>query len=306
MQARDVGGVNAVFQRAFGTQIGMENPQDYRPDSGMVKTRFKRDPEAALVAEIDGQIAGSNFLTFWGSFGFFGPLTIDPAHWGKGIAQKLLVPSMDILKAHDLRLIGLYTFADSPKHIALYRKFGFWPRFLTAIMHRQVAAREVGPDFRLFSQLSAEAQMDARTACRALCGQIYQGLDPGCEIEAVSEQSLGDTVLIYENNRLQSFAICHTGAGTEAGEGNAYIKFAALHPEYASAKPLNRLLEAVEGLARHNGCDTIIAGVNLARKACFEAMNDAGYRTVQQGLAMHFNNDPGFNTPDVFVLDDWR
>ena len=28
----------------------------------------------------------------------------------------------------------------SPKHLGLYQKFGFWPRFLTAIMAKQLVA----------------------------------------------------------------------------------------------------------------------------------------------------------------------
>ncbi len=36
------------------------------------------------------------------------------------------------------RHVGLFTFADSPKHVGLYQKYGFWPRSLTAIMSRPV------------------------------------------------------------------------------------------------------------------------------------------------------------------------
>ncbi|NOX72798.1 MAG: GNAT family N-acetyltransferase [Alphaproteobacteria bacterium] len=306
MQARDVAPAHAVFQRAFGTQMGMENPQEYQPDSGMVKTRFHRDPARALVAELNGQIVGSNFVTFWGSFGFFGPLTIDPDHWGKWIAQKLLVPSMEMLRARELRLIGLYTFADSPKHIALYRKFGFWPRFLTAILSKRVIGRETLPEYRLFSSLTTDAQAAAMTACRALCGEIYQGLDPGCEIGAVLDQSLGETIFLYQNNSLEGFAVCHTGAGTEAGTDRAYIKFAAISPATAQPEALCNLLCAVEDWAAHQGAKTIITATNLARKTCFETLTDAGFRTDFQGLAMHHNNNPGFNNTRAFVLDDWR
>ncbi len=31
---------------------------------------------------------------------------------------------------------GLFTFAHSQKHVGLYQRFGFWPRFLTALMSK--------------------------------------------------------------------------------------------------------------------------------------------------------------------------
>ena len=42
---------------------------------------------------------------------------------------------------------GLFTFAHSPEHIALYQHFGFWPRFLTAIMSKPVSQARVRQNF---------------------------------------------------------------------------------------------------------------------------------------------------------------
>ncbi len=47
---------------------------------------------------------------------------------------------MDIFEKWGVREAGLFTFAHSPKHIGLYQKFGFWPRFLTAVMSKNVTA----------------------------------------------------------------------------------------------------------------------------------------------------------------------
>ena len=35
----------------------------------------------------NGKLIGSNFIANWGSVGFFGPLTIHPDYWGKGITR---------------------------------------------------------------------------------------------------------------------------------------------------------------------------------------------------------------------------
>jgi hypothetical protein len=35
-------------------------------------------------------------------------------------------------------------------------------------------------------------------------------------------------------------------------------------------------------------------------------MLQTGFRTTTQGVAMQLNADPGYNRPDVFLIDDWR
>jgi hypothetical protein len=52
---------------------------------------------------------------------------------------------------------------------------------------------------------------------------VYPGLDVEREIRAVHAQTLGDTVLLWEDQELVGFAVCHWGPGTEAGEGKGYI-----------------------------------------------------------------------------------
>ena len=91
-------------------------------------------------------MVGTNFATRWGSVGFFGPLTIRPDLWDRGIAQQLLRPTMDLFEKWGVRHAGLFTFASSPKHVNLYQKFGFWPRYLTALMEIPVPTESVpGP-----------------------------------------------------------------------------------------------------------------------------------------------------------------
>src|SRR5271170_1048418 len=134
MQQADLVEVRRIFRIAFGTFIGVPDPEAFWADREYIFTRWRADPRAALVAEVNGRVAGSNFATRWGSFGFFGPLTVRPELWNQHIAQKLLGPTMDLFEKWGVREAGLFTFAHSPKHVGLYQKFGFWPRYLTALM----------------------------------------------------------------------------------------------------------------------------------------------------------------------------
>ena len=182
MLEADLADARRIFRVAFGTFLGVPNPEEFWADREYVFTRWRTDPGAALVAETNGAPAGSNFATNWGSFGFFGPLTVRPELWNQRIAQKLLGPTMDLFAAWGVREAGLFTFAQSPKHIGLYQKFGFWPRFLTAVMSKSVIERKAS--FLSFSLLSEADQEQALRACRELTGSIYEGLDVTPEIWA--------------------------------------------------------------------------------------------------------------------------
>jgi len=103
-----------------------------------VRPLATEDPGAVLAADLDGRLAGSVLAANWGSVGFFAPLTVAPEHWNRGIAQHLLDATMDPFTAWGTRHAGLFTFAQSARHVGLYQKYGFWPRFLTAVMTSQV------------------------------------------------------------------------------------------------------------------------------------------------------------------------
>ena len=89
---------------------------------------------------------GSNFATRWGSVGFFGPLTIRPDLWDRGIGARLVEAVTASFDEWGTRHAGLFTFAQSAKHVGLYQKYGYWARFLTAIMSAPVGT--TGPSRR--------------------------------------------------------------------------------------------------------------------------------------------------------------
>jgi hypothetical protein len=46
--------------------------------------------------------------------------------------------------------------------------------------------------------------------------------------------------------------------------------------------------------------------VNTARHEAYRLMVERGFRAEVQGVAMHRGNDPGYNRPGVYLIDDWR
>ena len=304
----ELAAVDRIIRVAFGTFLGMPDPSAFMGDASMAHTRWKADPDAVLAAEHNGKVIGSNFAANWGSFGFFGPLTVEPEYWNRGVAQRLLGPTMEIFRRWGNRHLGLYTFPHSPKHMALYQKFGFWPRDLVVNFAKAIeVAPDVPPGISRFSEAKPADRETLVAACREVTDAIFEGLDVQREIRAVAEQKLGDTILVWDSSRLAGFAVCHTGAGSEAGSGVCYVKFAAIRAGARAEENFARLLRGVEAFAASRGAKRVTADVNVARREAFRALLAQGFRPERNGVAMETGDaTSGYNRPGVFILDDWR
>ena len=302
----ELGEADRIVRLAFGTFLGLPDPLAFMGDADFAHTRWRADPAAALAAEVGGELVGSNFAANWGSFAFFGPLTVRPDLWDRGVARRLLEPTMALFEQWGTRHAGLFTFPHSPKHLGLYQTFGFWPRFLTPVMSKAVGGAGGTAGWSRYSELPEQEREHVLGACRELTDAIYDGLDLAGEIGSVQAQGLGETVLLDGGGRLDGFAVCHCGPGTEAGSGTCYVKFGAARPGPGAAEAFERLLEACEALAAFRGLSRIVAGVNTARGDAYRRMLARGYRADLVGVAMERPEEPGYNRADVYVMDDWR
>lgn len=293
-----------IFRLAFGTFMHIPDPENFAADRDYIVNRWRANPTGAFAAEVDGKLAGTGIATNWGRFGFMGPLTVAPELWDRHIAQTLLAPTIDRFDQWGARESGLFTFSNSPKHLALYQKFGYWARFLTAIMSKTAGAHSATAV--KYSAASPAEQSSALLACREVTDSIYEGLDLTVEIQSVFEQNLGDTLLLWGGDALDGFAVCHCGEGTEAGRDTCYIKFAAIRPGPHPDKMFDRLLDACEVLALERGLIRLEAGVNLGRTKAYRHMLGRGFRIDFQGVEMRRPNSPGYNRDDVFIIDDLR
>jgi GNAT superfamily N-acetyltransferase len=306
MRAGDVDAADAVMRLAFGTIRGLPDPSAAFGDEESVRTRFRAAPECAWVADVDGDVVGSVFAARWGSFGFFGPLSVHPGLWDRGIGVRLLEPVLDAFTSWDVRQAGLFTFADSPKHLRLYQQHGFWPGHLTV-----VTAKETDPAARQSYTLVSSEPEDRRglvlNEIGRLTDEVFDGLDLGREILALSEQGIGDTVLLREDGRLEGVAVCHCGAGSEAGGDTCYVKFAAARPGAGVALRFEGLLDACEAHAAESGLGRLVAGVNTGRLDAYRRLLARGFRPERIGLSMRLHPEgPHFDTPGHYVIDDLR
>jgi GNAT superfamily N-acetyltransferase len=307
VRQEEVANAERVFRLAFGTYLGFPEPEQFGADLNLIGSRWTADPTRVLGAEYDGKLVGINIASNWGSLGFFGPLAVLPEFWDRKVGQVLVAAVMDQFTEWDNRHLGLFTFPQSPKHIHLYEKFGFVARFLTPVMSKPVAPdpTRAGP-WSVYSALGENERSATVAGCRELTDAVYDGLDLTCEIEAVHAQQFGDTVLLLDGSQVSGFAVCHCGAGTEAGAGVCFIKFGAVRPGTPAGQRFTELLSACEEFAASRGMTSLGGGVNLGCEDAYRRMRERGFRSDFNGVAMARPNEPGYNRPDRHVISDWR
>ena len=298
----DLDAADRIFRLAFGTFLGLPRPAEFAGDADYVRSRWRATPGGSFGAYVDGGLVGSNFATRWGTFGFFGPLTVRPDLWDRGVARRLLEPTMAVFDEWRTTHRGLFTFSHSGKHHALYQKFGFYPRFLTPVLGKRVSPGASVQGLRRFSQLPESERESALRQCREVSASLYPGLDLTDEIRAIDAGRLGDTLLLSSGG----FAACHVGKGSEAGTGGCYVKFGAVARGKAAERDFAELLDACEAFAAVSRARHLVVGVNLAREGAYRAITRRGFRADLVGVAMQSGNEPAFNTPDVWAIDDWR
>ena len=316
LKEADLGEADRVSRLSFGTFLGLPDPMSFFGDADFIRTRFRADPPLSLAAEVDGNFVGSNFIANWGSVGVFGPLTVHPDFWDKGVAKRLLDKTMEMFKELKTKHIGIFTFSNSPKHVHLYQKYDFWPRFLTAVMSKPVKAEYTMEDgqelisWTKYSDMQKERPSEILDYCYSLTDSIYDGLDLKVEIQSVANQKLGDTILLTDNksNKLLGLGVCHCGAKTEAGSNTCYVKFGSViaSEDRSESANFDELIECCEKFAASQGLSKLAAGVNMGNLGAYRKMISKGFRTEFQGVMMTKNNDPGYHIEDVYAIDDWR
>jgi GNAT superfamily N-acetyltransferase len=310
LNSNELSEANRIFRLAFGTFLGLPDPMAFAGDREMVTARWPGKHVTMLAARKDGRLIGSNVLTRWGTFGFFGPLTVLPEYWDRGVARALMEATVDRFDRDGLARTALFTFPHSTKHVGLYSKFGYWPGYLTALMKYEPKKHSAGNGSAgtgpvVLSHFKDKAREQAIESCRELTDALDKGLDLSSEIRLLLAQNIGDVVLTFTQDTLDAFAVCHHGAGSEAGTQLCYVKFAATRAGAGAGERFDRLLNAMDAFAMSHGVP-VEAGVNMAREDAFRRMVAHGFKPMMQGVAMQRPHAPGYNRADAYVLDDWR
>lgn len=306
MRPGDLDSADRVMRLAFGAARRFLDPDAGLRGRDFARMRFRAAPDCAWVAELDGELVGSVFATRRGSFGFFGPLTVHPELWDRGIGSSLLQPVLAAFDGWQLRQAGLFTFAQSPKHLSLYQKHGFRPGALTVLAAKETAATRRCA-YGLLSLETVNGGADVLTEIRELTDRVFPGLEIEGEVRATAEQRLGDTILLRRAGSLAGVAVCQCDPAGETEPATCYVTFAAVGPGEGAAGEFEVLLDACEAFAAESGTSRVVVGVSTWRLDAYRRLLARGFRTERTGLSMRLYPDrPHFDTPAHYVVDDLR
>lgn len=304
LAAADLPAAARINRAAFSKFFGIPDPAKFRVGADVIGPRWRLWPEAGLALELDGRLAAAGLMIRWGSVAILGPVVVAPEHWSKGLARALLPELIAQAGRGEFAFTGLVTHPQSPKHVRLYESFGFRMQRITAVMAKAVVP--VPAAARLFSRLADAERPQLLAAMRELTDGIFPGLDVTAEAADLAAHALGDTLLLESGGRLDALALCHFGAGSEASEGQLYVKFAAARGGKNAHRRFRRLLAACEAYAALRGAAQVVAGTNTGRAEAYEIMQRACFRTAMNVVAMTRPATDGYNRPEIFAIDDWR
>ena len=300
----DLAAARICNRAAFSAFLGIPDPNAFRPGADVVGPRWRAWPEGAVALDVDGELAAAGLMMDWGSVCILGPVMVAPEYWNQGFARRMMAALVERVGGRDFALTGLFTHPQSPTHIRLYEKFDFVMQRITAIMEKIPDERDAPAGLAFYSEVEDKA--GALESMRALTHEIQPGLDLRREVDSVAEGTLGDTLMLHDKRGLAGFAVCHRGTGSEASEAQLLVKFAVAASGANAPLSFMRLLSAIESYAGRRGLGKVIAGTNTGRSQAYRIMQEAGYRTVTNGVAMMRPASEGYNRPEIFVIDDWR
>lgn len=167
------------------------------------------------VAEIDGKIAGSNFLDERSSISGIGPITVDPTLQNDGVGRMLMHEVMNRSEDRGFAGVRLVQSAYHRRSLALYLKLGFEVReSLACLQGPAVSAPIPGCEVRL----AAPADLGA---CNQLCFRTH-GHDRAGELAEAVERGVAQVV--ERAGRLTGYATPIAFFGHAVAETNDDMK----------------------------------------------------------------------------------
>jgi GNAT superfamily N-acetyltransferase len=318
----DLSRVRDVFEQSFGDflerQLGTRPRQAFN-GAQYVHHRWLMEPWGCFVAEEDGaKLVGAALAVTWGAVGLLGPVAVLTHYHNQTIAQQLIRAVQDFFEENKATLHGAVTYPTSPKHLALYHKFGYKPKSLTAVMSRALDRTGTRPGLprppvvrgsvtvRRFSSLEETKKKAALTRFHRITNAICRGLDLAKEVEIVDGLALGDTLLLERGADLVGFAICHAPGVSEAPTGALYVKYLAIDPRHRKTEHLEQFVTAVEDMAQEHALSRVILPVYLRYWLAYSTLVRCGYQVDFTTVRLQKGKPEDYEDPADLVLDDWR
>jgi predicted N-acetyltransferase YhbS len=316
----DLSKVKDVLEQSFGDflerQLGTRPRQAFN-GAQYVHHRWLMEPWGCFVAEEDNaKLVGAALAVTWGTVGLLGPVAVLTHYHNQTIAQQLIRAVQEFFDENKATVHGVVTYPHSAKHLAIFHKFGYKPKSLTALMSRALDRAPTRPvllkppkgslTVRRFSALEETKKKAALARFHRITNAICRGMDLAKEVEIVDGLALGDTLLLERGAELIGFAIYHTPGVSEAPTGALYVKYLAIDPRHRKVEHLEQFVTGLEDLAQEHGLPRVILPVYLRYWLAYSTLVRCGYQVDFTMVRMQKGKPEDYEDPADLLLDDWR
>ena len=301
----DISELNHVFSDSFteryrrdgmvGVRVPFLNPTIWR-------YAIEDAADGAMLWRDDrGHIVAFNMVHRSGTEGWMGPLAVRTEFQGSGTGKEVVAQGIQWLRTQGATIIGLETMPRTMDNIGFYSRQGFLPGRLTITTTLEAAYGDVPA--KLFGRLSAAARDDAVAECRALVQRMLPGYDYTREILLTAELTLGDTVLLYENDRIVGFALAHTAPLVE---GRAREELRVLKLVVDDESRFDAMLHAIADFSRRNGTRRIALRLQGEFLGPFQRVIALGGHVRWTDLRMSLTGYEEKRPRSGFALSNWE
>ena len=191
---------------------------NFPPDFSSVKeavgavTSLTSNPGVySVVAELDGRIAGSNFMDERNPIAGIGPISVDPSMQNQSIGRHLMENVLERVRARDFAGVRLVQTAYHNRSLCLYTGLGFETREPLSVMQGKPLNLKI-PGYEV--RRAKEGDLEA---CNALCIRVH-GHHRGGELrEAIHD---GSATVVERLGRITGYATVIAFFGHAVGESN--------------------------------------------------------------------------------------
>jgi predicted N-acetyltransferase YhbS len=197
----DAEAAGTICYRAFKT---IADQHAFPPDfptpavaTELMRYMLSRSHIHAVVAEVDGQVVGSNFLWKTGFVAGVGPITVDPNVQNGAIGRQLMQAVIDHAREQGIAAVRLLQAAYHGRSLSLYTKLGFVVREPLAVVQGNPLTLRI-PHHRV--RAASEADIEAANAL----SRRVSGYDRGIELRDAIRQ--GTAKVAERHGRLTAYA----------------------------------------------------------------------------------------------------
>lgn len=168
-----------------------------------------------VVAELDGQVVGSNFVDERSIIAGIGPITVDPAVQNRAVGRELMQHILTRVAQQRFPGVRLVQAAYHGRSLSLYTKLGFVAREPLSTMQ--------GPPIRM--QIPGYSVRPATTgdldACNQVCLKVHGHDREGELVDAIKQ---GTAMVVEHRGRITGYTTSVAFFGHSVGETNEELK----------------------------------------------------------------------------------